>query len=82
MFKTLKFHILHFQLCWLRASFEAKNGYKPRQVYLSADIFDFMYTFIILNGYRGDYNFENAYEEVFGVPSLSRSNGIKFARYA
>jgi len=81
MFKILKFHVIHLQLCWIRAGFEAKNGYPPSRLHLSADIFDFMYGFIILKGYRGDNNFENTYEKVFGVPSLSRSNGIKFARY-
>jgi hypothetical protein len=80
-YKALKFHILHLRLCWLRAKFESKNGHKPYRLHLNGEVFDFMYIYISTYGFFENLNFEYVYEDVFGVPSLSRSNGIKFARY-
>ena len=82
IYKVVKFHLLHTRLCWMRTKFEAKNKHRPSSLHLNAEVFDFMYIYISTYGFFGDCNFEHVCEDVFGVPSLSRDNGIKFARYA
>ena len=81
LYRTLKFHFLHLKICWLRVQYESEYKCKPDRLHLAADVFDHMYVYIIKYGFQGDCNFDNIFEEVFGVASLSRSNGIKFARY-
>lgn len=77
----LKFLTFYIKICWARAAFEKKKGCKPTRLFLSGEVFDFFYVYICKNGFLGDRNFESVFDDVFGVYSLSRSNGIKFARY-
>lgn len=77
----MKFLALYLKICWMRATFERKNGCKPTRLFLSGEVFDFFYVYICKNGFLGDRNFDSVFDDVFGVYSLSRSNGIKFARY-